>query len=97
MKIVTGFFYLFLCTSLVACVDTRGIPNFERMSEAELAEYNKDRPLAQMIICTEDNRVFSRVRRRQCLTVEQMYGSEAQASQLGVLNSIPGYDSGGAF
>lgn len=65
--------------------------NFERMSELELAEYNRTQPLAQMIVCSEENRSFSRVRRRNCLTVEKMYGSAQQASQLGVLSSVQGY------
>jgi len=82
---------------LAACVDTRGDLNFERMNEAELAAYNRDRPLAQMIVCSDENRAFSRVRRRQCMTVEQMYGSADQAQQLDVLNTIPGFDSGGTF
>ena len=81
---------LLMVAAFTACeVDTG--PNFERMSFAELAEYNQGRPLRQMIVCGEDDRSFSRVRRRRCMTVEAMYGSEAQASQLGVLNSIPGY------
>lgn len=77
---------------LVGCTSTDdGIPRFERMSEQELAEYNRGRNLSQMIVCMEDDRSFSRVRRRVCATVEQMYGSAQQASQLGVLNSVPGY------
>ncbi len=77
---------------LASCAaSSDGIPNFERMSLAELANYNRDRPLAQMIVCSEDNRSFSRVRRRRCMTVEQRYGSAEQASQLGVLNQLPGY------
>lgn len=77
---------------LTACTTTDdGIPRFERMSEQELAEYNQGRNLSQMIVCMEDERSFSRVRRRVCATVEQMYGSAQQASQLGVLNSVPGY------
>ena len=79
------------CLAIVSC--TYADINFERMSEAELAAYNQGRNIAQMIVCSENNRSFSRVRRRSCLTVEQMYGSEQQASQLGVLNSIPGYSS----
>lgn len=82
---------LFASVLLTACVDTRGLPNFERMNEAELAAYNRDRPLAQMIVCSEENREFSRVRRRRCATVEQMYGSLDEIQQLDVLNSIPGY------
>ena len=86
-----------ISTTLASCVEP-GI-NFERMSEAELAAYNAGRNIAQMIVCTEDNRAFSRVRRRRCYTVEQMYGSVQQADQLGVLNQVQGIGtiSGGNF
>ena len=60
--------------------------NFERMSEVELAQYNSGRPDGQKIVCTEDDRSFSRVRRRRCVTFEQMYGSAAQVDQLSILN-----------
>lgn len=76
---------------LAACSANDGIPNFERMTELELAEYNSGRPLDQMIVCSDQDRSFSRVRRRHCATVEQMYGSAAQAAQLEVLNTIPGF------
>ncbi len=75
---------------LVAC-NVSDIPNFERMDEEQLAAYNNGKPLSQMIVCSEENRSFSRVRRRRCMTVEAMYGSAQQAAQLGVLNNIPGY------
>lgn len=75
---------------LVAC-NVSDIPNFERMNEDELASYNNGKPISQMIVCSDEDRSFSRVRRRRCMTVEAMYGSEREASQLGVLNSIPGY------
>ena len=65
--------------------------NFERMSAADLAAYNRTQPIAQMIVCGEDDRSFTRIRRRSCLTVEKMYGSAEQASQLGVLNSVQGF------
>ncbi|MCI5105899.1 MAG: hypothetical protein MRY76_04240 [Pseudomonadales bacterium] len=84
-------FSAFVALTSAACAVDDGIPNFERMSEAELAEYNNGRPLSQMIVCVEDDRSFSRVRRTVCATVEAMYGSAAQADQLGVLNSVPGY------
>jgi uncharacterized lipoprotein YajG len=76
--------------TLAAC-QTSDIPDFERMNEAELAIYNQGRPVSQMIVCTDDSRSFSRVRRRRCMTVEAAYGSAAQAQQLGVLNNIPGF------
>ena len=60
--------------ALIACeVDTT--PRFERMSFEELAEYNRGKSLAQMIVCDDENRSFSRVRRRRCMTVEARYGS----------------------
>ena len=87
MRWLTG---IVIVAALAACeVDTG--PNFERMSFDELAAYNQGKPLRQMIVCGEDNRSFSRVRRRRCMTVEAMYGSAQQAGQLGVLNQIPGY------
>ena len=79
------------CLVLSACQSANDTPNFERMNEAELAIYNQGRPLSQMIVCTEDSRSFSRVRRRRCLTVEAAYGSAQQAQALGVMHTIPGF------
>jgi len=61
------------------------------MNEAELAAYNEGKPVSQMIVCGDDERNFSRVRRRICMTVSAMYGSVEAATELNVLNSIPGY------
>ena len=76
---------------LAACQNVNDTPNFERMNEAELAVYNQGRPISQMIVCTENSRSFSRVRRRRCMTVEAAYGSVQQAQALGVMNTIPGF------
>ena len=81
---------LVLGLSTAGCVNTEGDINFERMSDEELAAYNQGRNIGQMIVCTEDTRTMSRVRRKRCGTVNAMYGSEAQAEQLGVLNSVQG-------
>ena len=81
--------FFLMAMVLIACeVDTT--PRFERMSFEELADYNRGKPLSQMIVCDDENRSFSRVRRRRCMTVEARYGSREQIGQLGVLNSIPG-------
>ena len=82
---------LSLVVLATGCQVDDGIPRFERMSHEELAAYNQGKPLSQMIVCMDDDRSFSRVRRRSCATVEAMYGSTQQADQLGVLNSVPGY------
>lgn len=76
---------------LTSCVSTEGDVNFERMSEEELAAYNATQPIRQMIVCINEDRSLSRVRRRRCMTDEQAYGSAQQAQQLGVLNTVPGY------
>ena len=60
---------------LASCVSTEGDVNFERMSEEELATYNATQPIRQMIVCADEDRSLSRVRRRRCMTVEQAYGS----------------------
>ncbi len=86
---------LLTCLLLVACVEAG--PKFEHMSELELAAYNNTKPIAQMIVCTDESRSFSRVRRYRCMTVEKMYGSAEQAAQLNVLNSVQGYSDGGNF
>lgn len=82
---------------LAGCVNVSEMPNFERMSEAELYEYNSQRPLSQMIVCSDGDRSFSRVRRRVCGTVEQMYGSTDQIDQIGVMHSLPGYTANESF
>ena len=79
-----------LCLGLMSC-EASTVPRFESMSFEELAEYNKGRNISQMIVCAEDERAFSRVRRRRCMTVEAMYGSAQAAGELNALNSIPGY------
>ena len=78
-----------ICLMVGSC--TYSNINFERMSAADLAAYNRTQPISQMIVCGEDDRSFTRIRRRSCATVEKMYGSVEQAGQIGVLNSIPGY------
>ncbi len=76
----------FLVISTGCQVDS-GIPNFERMSSEELAAYNASQPLLQKIVCLDDERSFSRVRRRTCATVEAIYGSAAQIDQISVLSN----------
>jgi len=70
---------------LAGCQVDDGVPNFERMSAEELAAYNQSQPLLQKIVCLDDDRSFSRVRRRICATVEAVYGSAVQADQISVL------------
>ena len=77
-----------ICLSLSGCATSDDI-NFERMNNDELQEYNRDRSLGQMIVCSEEQRTTSWISRRRCATVEQMYGSVQQAEKLGVLNSAP--------
>ena len=86
--ILTGI----VCLGLSGC-EISAVPRFENMSYEELAEYNQGRNLAQMIVCSDDNRTFSRIRRRRCMTVEAMYGSAAEVSKLQLLHTIPGMNT----
>lgn len=65
---------------LTSCVSTEGDVNFERMSEEELAAYNATQPIRQMIVCINEDRSLSRVRRRRCMTDEQAYGRHNKRS-----------------
>jgi hypothetical protein len=80
--------FVTLTALLSACVSgDDGIPNFERMSPTELAEYNSGRPLDQMIVCSDEASTMSRVRRRRCMTVDQMYGSRSNIEKINALNA----------
>ena len=74
----------------VSCVVDDGVPNFERMSEEELAAYNEGRNLSQMIICNEDTTTMSRVRRKRCATVEAIYGVGLSVEQINILSARVG-------
>lgn len=77
-----------LSALLAACVAADdGIPDFERMSPMELADYNNGRPLDQMIVCSDEANTMSRVRRRRCMTVGQMYGSRSNIEKINALNA----------
>lgn len=57
------------CMALNSCA---GIPrDFSRMSIAELAAYNEERPVLKQIYCTEERRIGSHIRKTWCRTVEE--------------------------
>ncbi len=60
---------------LVACVaqDNR---NFERMSEAELFEYNRSVSAMDQIFCTEQVNTGSHIRKRSCRTVYELISGQ---------------------
>jgi hypothetical protein len=56
------------------------------MNAYQLNEYNKGRPLEQMIICRKEARSSTFIRKIRCDTVERMLGSQSDLSRLGVLH-----------
>ncbi|MDP6414633.1 MAG: hypothetical protein QGG54_06335 [Gammaproteobacteria bacterium] len=77
---------------LVACVST---PNFNRMSNDEIAEYNQTASTWDQVICREQKHVRSRIPRRRCQTrlawqqgvigdVEQMATADPGQQKIGV-------------
>jgi hypothetical protein len=75
---------------LASCAVDDGMPDFERMSDEELAAYNKGRNLSQMIVCNEDTSTMSRVRRKRCATIEAMYGTRLSVEQINILSARVG-------
>lgn len=91
MKTTTTKSLLILTGLLLAsCAVDDGIPDFERMSDEELAAYNKGRNLSQMIVCNEDTSTMSRVRRKRCATIEAMYGTRLSVEQINILSARVG-------
>ena len=75
---------------LASCAVDDGMPDFERMSDEELAAYNKGRNLSQMIVCNEDTSTMSRVRRQRCAPIEAMYGTRLSVEQINILSARVG-------
>ena len=76
---VSALALLFL---LGACV-TGDRPVFEVMSEAELYVYNLDRPLMEQVVCFTRTHTSSRIKRRECRTVDDwVYENERTVDAL---------------
>lgn len=91
MKLITTETALVLLGLLLAsCAVDDGLPNFERMSDEELAAYNEGRNLSQMVVCNEDTSTMSRVRRKRCATIEALYGTRLSVEQINILSARVG-------
>ena len=72
--------FLLLVTVLAACAVQSDIPQFDRMSDTELAMYNSTADVPDMVLCVEEVRIGSHIRKKFCATLEN------QSNQLGVMN-----------
>ena len=55
-----------LALTFIACASS--LPNFNTMSDAEIAEYNRKVSTWNQVICREETHIRSRIPRRRCLT-----------------------------
>ena len=59
-----------LLVALTACNSNQ--KSFNNMTEEELYVYNRDKPLAEQVICEERRHSASRIRNSVCMTVQDM-------------------------
>lgn len=65
-------------------------PSFVNMSEDEILAYNQSKPYLQRILCVQETTTSSYIRKRKCLTYENMiYHNEKSSMTLEVMNSAP--------
>lgn len=66
-------------------------PTFAAMTEQELMDYNKGKPVLQQVYCTKEARTSSRIRKTYCDTVEGWVTyNQRQLMALDTINS-PSY------
>ncbi|MDD9889547.1 MAG: hypothetical protein OXU66_08415 [Gammaproteobacteria bacterium] len=71
---------------LASCQSADHVP-FRQMSEQELIAYNTSVPLGDNVYCFEDVRTGSFIRRKYCLTLQEIVDQVNDSSHtLGVLN-----------
>ena len=58
--------FITLALTFIACASS--LPNFNTMSDAEIAEYNRKVSTWNQVICREETLIRSRIPRRRCLT-----------------------------
>lgn len=79
--------FLLLVTVLAACAVQIDIPQFDRMSDTELAMYNSTADGPDMVLCVEEVRIGSHIRKKYCATLAEYANAlENQSNQLGVMN-----------
>jgi len=88
MKAPIKYLSLIIASVAVAACTTTDTREFERLSPAELAEYNRPLPMEEKVYCVEETRTGSHIRRRHCNTLlEIMTQMEKTVSQATVLST----------
>ncbi len=73
---------------LSACATPQ--PRFEQMSEDELIAYNESVPFEQQVYCRQEVQVGSHIRKRVCVTVQDMlWGTIRSLNTPSSSSSIP--------
>jgi len=86
MKIMLSIFVSLL---LLSCAQAP--TPYHLLTDKELAEYNMTVPFAEFVICVEEVRTSSHIRKRFCSTIEDM--ERDFYASIGILNTL---NSGGA-
>ena len=54
------------------CMGINVLPRFDAMTDEEIFYYNMDKSGMQQVVCEDTNRIGSYIRRRRCMTVDQI-------------------------
>ena len=77
---------LFAALILASCQSSENV-SFRQMTEEELIAYNSTVPLGDSVFCFEDVRTGSHIRKKHCLTLQEIINQVNDNSHaLGVLN-----------
>ena len=82
----TSLTLLFAAWILASCNSSEKV-SFRKMTEEELIVYNSTVPLGDSVFCFEDVRTGSHIRKKHCLTLQEIINQVNDNSHaLGVLN-----------
>jgi len=74
-------------TGLAACAGTDRQPSFKSMTQQELALYNSTVAAEDMVLCIEDVRMGSHIRKKHCATLAEFaVALEANSAFIGTVN-----------
>lgn len=81
-------YYLTLAILPLAACTVSDLPDFERLSPAELAQYNRSVEFWDQVYCVDDIRAGSHIRRRHCETLMELQENLLrQSSTVNVLSA----------
>ncbi len=94
MRLLRNTLFLAVFAGGLAACGTAPL-NFESLSEEELFAYNAEQPLLRQVICVNERRTSSHIRKRRCQSIHDIITERSTAGmQLQVLDWGAHYNAG---